>query len=217
MFKFEKYTVEELKECGKAFVGFLDKNKELLFELPGTAEWTEVVLDWFSATASDANVVDARPSKYAISDSLLKLRKKKILCPRNTYSEFLVDLCHSDFPSYSSFAFYSRDYWASALKERRRIRLALESEWGKYSSKPANYAKIMEDATKLAVVRADCKILVFGTLDQPSHEEVIKDVGLLRKQTGDKSPWLLIDAPKSNWREGQIQPSVLVIAGEDEA
>ena len=101
-----------------------------------------------------------------------------------------------------------------ALESPRRILLALESEWGKANNKQANYAMIMEDATKLAIVRARCKVLVFATVDQACHDEVIKNVRSLRMQMSDKSPWLLIDAARSDWAAGKIQPSFLVITSE---
>jgi hypothetical protein len=207
-YQFNKYTPDELEECGRTFVQFLLDNRDTLFQLEGK-EWTEVVLDWFSGTARSGTLVDAHPPKDAVTTELEQIRQK--VAKRTTVSEFMVDLCHSNFPPYTPHPFYGRAYWSVSLSEPREIHLALESEWGKANNAQANYAFVMEDATKLSAIRAKCKVLVFATASTEYREEVLAGVKSLRQVMSDATPWLLVDGARSDWGKGKVQPYYLVI------
>jgi len=54
---------------------------------------------------------------------------------------------------------------------------------------------VLSDASKLAAVRADVKVMIFATQDGSEAMDVAVALERLRRQCGDTSPWLWIDLP----------------------
>lgn len=121
-FVFTFYTEEELVACGDAFLASCKQE----WQLTGTTDWTEYVLNWFYYTARSAVCVSARAPR--------DLEKRPHSTPgiqvRETVGEWLVDLAHTSYPDLPK-----PRYWENALDPSRdgewSILLALESEWGK--------------------------------------------------------------------------------------
>lgn len=182
-FRFTDYNPSELRGCGKAFASTaLRRASE--FDAIGSAAWTEFVLNWFADTArrNPTPCIDARPARDLKS--------------RTTRGEFMLDLVHSTYPTYEKEDFYSMSYWSRALKGDLELLLALESEWGISASAEANVAAILEDAAKLAAVRARVKVMVYASTPRKRIKyDVAKLLSNLRTAAADEKPWLVIDVP----------------------
>lgn len=87
------------------------------------------------------------------------------------------------------------DDWLRALEKSCRVRLALESEVGKLGNPDYSFALIMEDAIKVAVMRADVKVVVFASQPRLTADDVATALQKLRKRSDDASPWLWADLP----------------------
>jgi hypothetical protein len=184
---FIKYDAVELKDCGRAFVAALnaaDRRQDPAHD--DTEGWTEFVLNWFAATAGPEVLVDARPPR----------RPGKTR--RETYGEFLADLTHSTYPRYSPHGYWTREYWTKALGQKCLVRLALESEWGKAGKPTATYVEVLKDAIKIAAIRADVKVMIFGPDTTAEGDELISRLEVLRESSQDPSPWLVVAFP---WKE----------------
>lgn len=204
------YTREELVECGEEFCRLLNDLDPANVESLTNGEWTELVLDWFAATAPEEVLVDAKPPRTRVSKAYVDARKQLGVDRglRRTHGEFLVDLCHSNFPTYEiDRPFYSDEYWAKVAEAPREVYLALESEWGKANSAKANRHRVLEDAAKLPFFNARAKVLVFGSSSAGARGEIVSSVTRLRSTCGDDKPWLLVDVP---WDE---QARSLVLNG----
>jgi hypothetical protein len=167
--KFKNYTADELEECSKAFKAeFQNRDFETI------RHWTRFVCDWFCETSTDDIRVFCHPKD----------------------SEFLVDLCHTTYPKHDVDKETKSERWKRALDSARcQIRLAMECEWGKYNNKNESLFMILEDAWKLAVIRANLKIMVFSSQDGSDRGEIVKRLEQLRGSTEDAVPWLWIDVP----------------------
>jgi hypothetical protein len=214
--KFKDYNSRELKKCGQDFVKVLLRvGKELETHARSEANttdpskvWTEYVLDWFAATAAEGHMVDARrrlPELGAWGEIL----KGDAPPSRDSRGEFLLDLVHTTFPDYRRTP-YNTSYYRVAVKNPCRVRLALESEWGSATSSALNFHRVLEDAAKLAVVRADVKVMNFGIDVERDCEAIVAALCDLRSQAGDDAPWLWVAVPHRE-RQGDWTPTSGVI------
>lgn len=87
------------------------------------------------------------------------------------------------------------DFWDSILVQPVRMRLALESEWGKYASLNESLVLVLDDVQKLALVRADAKVMVFATRNVDDRDHFVRRINAMRAMTDDSAPWLWIDLP----------------------
>jgi len=155
--------------------------------------WTEYVLDWFAATAPKGTAIDARRPLPEPPD-WRKILGRAGPPTRSTRGEFLVDLAHTTFPDYVATP-YDTSYYQTAVKQPCRVRLALESEWGSVPTPGLNYHRVLEDAAKLAVLRADVKVINFGIRDERARDVLVAALAQLRRQAGDDAPWLWVAVP----------------------
>ncbi|APR85776.1 Hypothetical protein A7982_11125 [Minicystis rosea] len=81
-----------------------------------------------------------------------------------------------------------------------RVRLGLESEWGHATSPTNNLERVLYDASKLAAVRAEAKVMVFGSTAPGNHDDIVENLRRLRAASADAAPWLWIDIP---WNQDQ--------------
>jgi hypothetical protein len=208
-FVFENYNETELRACGAAFVDFLTSNKDAFNDVAwqGAAEWTDLVLDWFSACHQDAVIDRNSPSKLPEEWKALSRKLGEVPQRQDTwFGEFLkIDLFVSRGPRYKDVGGYWRKtYWDNYLSAPTvEPLLALESEW-KGGSAEARYDCVMHSAVKLAAVHARVKVLVFGSAkttkaDLDSQAIWRKDVTRLRAKHANQPPWLLVDVPCRSW------------------
>jgi hypothetical protein len=172
-FRFMKYDVGELRNCGAALCDRLQKSARYLDNVrviskgdAGAGSWTKYVLNWFERSAADGLTTYSR---YA-------------------HREFMFDLVH---------ATWDKRPWVDAIGAPCKLRLVLESEWGKGNSPSSTTSMILDDAAKIAIVRADAKVMLFGSCRDGHRNEIAEVLTKLRRQTDDPAPWLWIDVP---WR-----------------
>ncbi|MGA2232271.1 MAG: hypothetical protein ABSH22_15345 [Tepidisphaeraceae bacterium] len=169
--KFENYTRDELEKCGKAFQA---EFANLGFE--SVRDWTQAVFEWFSKTRADGVRVFCHPHD----------------------SEFLVDLCHTTYPEHDKPNETKSERWKRALDENRcKVQLAMECEWGRFNNENESLFMILEDAWKLAVIRAKVKVMIFSSQAGRDRDEITKRLGQLHYSSEDVVDWLWIDVP---WR-----------------
>ncbi len=84
------------------------------------------------------------------------------------------------------------------MKQPCRVRLALESEWGKSGAPAATRVAVLQDASKIAAMRANVKVVVFGPENVASGNEIFADLRLLRARSEDPAPWLCVALPWSD-------------------
>lgn len=85
------------------------------------------------------------------------------------------------------------------------MRLAVESEWGKYESLKQSLVDLLDDAQKLALVRAEAKVMLFATRRAADREGFVKRIKTVRTAASDPAPWLWIDLP---WDVSATNPPV---------
>lgn len=112
----------------------------------------------------------------------------------NGRGELMLDLCHISYRS-RMHGEAGLDYWDAILQSPFRMRLALESEWGKYANLKQSLIDLLDDAQKLALVRADAKALIFATRSTADRMQFVTRVQAVRGATSDPAPWLWIDLP----------------------
>jgi hypothetical protein len=107
-----------------------------------------------------------------------------------------VDLCHTTYPvgqhdeAWPSCGWYERTFCTPC-----RMLLALESEWGTWGKPDKAFVEVMDDACKLAVLRAQAKVVVFASHWQGERRRVPDALERLRACHGDADPWLWLDVP----------------------
>ena len=94
-------------------------------------------------------------------------------------------------------ATWDKGPWKKALRAPCKLRLVLESEWGKSSSPATTISMVLDDAAKIAAARADAKMMLFGSCKDGHRSEIIDALATLRRQSDDGAPWLWVDVP---WR-----------------
>jgi hypothetical protein len=161
-------------------------------------------LDWWTEAAATGAVVDARRSQSARSEWAPKTRK--IVPERNVVGEFMsLDLIHTNFPAYSGApSYWSNKYWTTVLEKKRQVFLALESEWN------VDLHHVLHDASKLALIRASTKVMVFGTWDGSARAEYMDALRGLRSTLADPAPWLCVDVPSVAVPGGKWTPGLEV-------
>jgi hypothetical protein len=167
-FQFTNYDIGELRECARAFMSKFAHEHGL-----SSTEWTSRVREWFS---------DAKP----IGDSIT-------VYARRGNGEFMVDLCHLTYPRDRFPKPHERmKRWSAVFEtEHFAIKLAMECEW------ISNYAEILDDASKLALLRADIKVMIFSSKGGVCGdcESIMNKLAQLRRAARDGDPWLCIDVP----------------------
>jgi hypothetical protein len=172
-FRFERYDESELRACGPALRSHMLANYDDIEKLRGaTILWTALIMGWFK---------DAAPNGVSAYH-------------RTAYGEFMLDLIHATWSP--------ADSWKVAVGKPCRLRLAMECEWGKSASHASTTEEVLKDATKIAVVRADAKVMVFGSCNREHRLEIVELLRDLRTNADDSSPWLWLDAPW--WVEDRI-------------
>lgn len=191
MFRFTSYTASDLEACARR----LKDDATSIWHLDDTEAWTEFVLDWFAAAAPDDLLVNARPSRGRWRH---KVRRHGLEIPyRRSEGEWMLDLAHSTY----SLAGAER-YWQRQLEGDLdcTIRLALEVEWG-------NRNAILDDASKIAAVRGDAKVMITGVPAKLSRD-VQRDLERLRVLSKDGAPWLWINLA-DDWAPTAIEHKLL--------
>jgi len=201
-FRFSDYTYDELRSCGASFE---EEARQFEHVKPNatTSDWTEFILDWFTATVAPRHTVDARRAAGSVTPLLEGLPR------RDTRGEFLVDLTHTTYPDYSKDDYGTANYWTRAVKSARgcEVKLALESELGTFRNPDRSLAQVLEDAAKVAAFRANVKVVVFASEDGSRKDQWVRMLEALRTQSKDSAPWLWADVPWENSRGGLWQPS----------
>lgn len=212
-FHFRKYDAAELSACGHRLI----EEARLVFQEArglGTAAFTEFILDWFAAAAQGNVAVDAR-SPHSRPDwrgqVTPRVHRALGISRRETRGEFLVDLCHSDYPCATEDIPCPSLGYLKAVRASRctcRIRLALESEWGKQHGPDASVEMVFADAMKVAAVDADARIMIFASRTGAAEERrpFVEVLDLLRTRVADRRPWLYVDLPWKNGAGGQWKP-----------
>jgi hypothetical protein len=179
-FQFSNYSVEELRRCGEEFArDFTD----VVFHR--TNDWTSAVSDWFCKS---------------MAAGLVCYKKGQV-------KEFLtLDQCHVTFriPVPTQDATGCKR-WDQPLIGPCELRLAMTHETGKDTSFGETCARLLDDAWKVALIRATAKVFVFPTHQgarcgktdrQEMHRrKIVGSLGTLRTQSHDDAPWLWIDLP----------------------
>lgn len=119
---FSKYDVAELEVAGDDLVG-LFLRAEVRKPRLRTTDWTELVLDFFSARARKDVLVEARKPRQ------VDTRWRRDVARRKTKGEFgSFDLLHSTNPRYEIGPL--DEYWTELVEKPFEVLLAVESEWG---------------------------------------------------------------------------------------
>jgi hypothetical protein len=204
MTRFNDYSPAELRNAGSELLRAANACKE-----SGTRQWTAFVLSFFSDRNRRGN---SATQVYPRSRTRLF-----------GVGEFLVDHCHVAERRYdggesveNQLAWY-RDATVSASSQTMRIELALESEWGKSKDEDLSLIMVLDDASKLAALRAKSKVMIFGTKDGSACGRFVEMLSRLRTAWGDsETPWLLVDLPWG-YQRGKWNPSAFLLTGEGEA
>lgn len=174
---FKKYNLSELRCCGDDFANYFKHSPADLMSVD--------ILRWFATTAPP----DVRVYGRFVSDH-----------------EYLVDQCHTTFPKpIDNGRWHQR--WVRALNQPLEFRLALESEWGSEGSHSENLARVLDDAWKAAVIRANVKVVIFATTSSKKALRIIDCLEKLRSQSRDPAPWLCIDIP---WAQKRVTPRTII-------
>ena len=68
----------------------------------------------------------------------------------------------------------------------------------KYASRTTTRNSVLDDAAKLAVMRAKAKVMVFGSHTSGDQKEIVSMLQRLKDGSHDTAHWLWIDLP---WHE----------------
>ncbi len=219
MHRFDEYTRKEAEAVAETFIR---QARKMTHANVDTELWTEWVLDWFAGAASEKTVVDARRSRC--SDGSIGRRsvaarrglhpEMKSARPRTTGGEFLVDLCHTTFPKYGG-DWGSRAYWERAFvntEQAPAIHLALESEFGSSTSEELNLHRVMEDASKLLVLRARVKVMIFASVSPANRDEIVRlATQIAAHDRSGETTWVWIDLPWGASWAGEDGPQKWVL------
>lgn len=170
---FTSYNLAELRRCGDAF------GREFKYS-PSDIK-SKHVLEWFRDTAPSGAQVYGRYSGNG---------------------EYMVDQCHTTYPQADGKEPWHKT-WVRALGGPLQFRLALESEWGSERSHSFNLARVLDDAWKVAMLRAIVKVIIFATTTSNRARPIMDCLEKLRLRSGDVAPWLCIDIP---WKQKWVAP-----------
>lgn len=180
--KFVRYDAKELETAGRALC------QSAIDLESGVGNWTHFVLDWFTRSAATDRIVWPPD-------------------PTSRQGEFLVDQCHVRAPQRISGESWGA-WYGRALATRFEMSLALESEWGKRGTRDLSTTLVLDDALKLAVVRASTKVIIFASRDGSDRQPTLDLLNNMRTSVQDCAPWLWIDLPwKAPRQGGGWQPS----------
>lgn len=178
---FVNYDAQELETCGRTLCEAAIKSES------SVTNWTVFVLDWFARAAAVDRVVwppDATRRE----------------------GEFIVDQCHVRAPK-----LHSGETWGAwydrVLSVPIEMSLALESEWGKVGTRGISTTLVLDDALKLAFMRATAKVIVFASRDGSDRQPTLDLLARMRASTHDNAPWLWVDLPWKAPRKGEWAPS----------
>jgi hypothetical protein len=179
-FRFARYARDELQACGEAF-----RRHFALQEYDNCDFWTMAVFKWFTEVKGCPGCVYPRVGRKG---------------------EFLVDYCHTTYPdTRKGEEWPSMTWWRRAIEGPCEILLALESEWGKAGRAELSHVMILDDACKLAAIRAQAKIMVFSSQQGRDLNEIYELLESLRARASDLTPWLCIDVPWEETRPRKIE------------
>jgi len=169
-FRFVNYDTNELAKCGEEFERAFRK-----CGLSGNCEWTPAIFRWFRQIRAEGVHVYPEPDEGE--------------------GEFIVDHCHTTYPFHGEDSRWpSPNYYKRAFEGLCEIKLALESERGKWANSETSLAMVLDDACKLAVLRAKVKVMIFAS--HPGKPDSVPEaLAKLRKCHQDTVPWLWIDVP----------------------
>jgi hypothetical protein len=179
-FKFENYDLDELRQCGHAF-----ERTFAFTSLEGNRQWTPGVLEWFRQAA---------PASIRVYPA----------AGMGSKGEFLVDLCHTTYAhdDETDGAWPSLQWYERTCTSPCQIKLALESEWGKWGYGDQSLVMVLDDACKLAVLRASVKVMIFSSHWKDDTNRVTDALQNLRRCHADTSPWLWLDVPNDPAHQG---------------
>lgn len=187
--RFCDYGCAELETAGGLIVDlFISHWRD---ETISTEEWTELGLDLVASFAKDGLLVEARWPRVRRTFRSAEGKEVPVRATRKEFASF--DMLHSSNPEYASEDIDA--YYTKLIERPFEIFLALESEWGRKSSRSATRAEVLEDAIKLSIVRARSKVMIFGPTSGSDSKQLFKDLATLRQSAGDTSPWLLVSNP----------------------
>ncbi len=170
--RFVNYDAAELAIAGKAFC------KDAISREDTVENWTSFVMEWFSGAAGEGRVVWPPD-------------------PTSRGGEFIVDHCHVQAPGLAAGETWG-GWYRRVLQEPLKMSLALESEWGKSGTKDVSTTLVLDDALKLAFLRASAKVIVFASRDGSDRQPTLDLLNRMRASVSDDAPWLWIDLP---WRK----------------
>ncbi|MGD0462723.1 MAG: hypothetical protein ABSB74_09555 [Tepidisphaeraceae bacterium] len=183
-FQFREYIGEELQACGEEF-----RKQFINQEYENNDRWTLEVFNWFTATKAGEGCVYPHIGRKG---------------------EFLVDYCHTSYPlKRADEGWPSIAWWKRAISGQCGLLLALESEWGKWGNRDLSHVMILDDACKLAAIRARAKAMIFSSQGGQDRGEILDLLASLRSASRDDSPWLWIDIPWEKVRPRNIGCGVL--------
>lgn len=177
--KFVTYDAMELEQAGRACCRAARQAEP--------DDWTRFVMRWFCEAAADG--IQAWPPS-----------------PDSRAGEFLVDHCQFRAPPRGEDETWL-DWYQRAFGEDTELVLALESEWGKRGTKSLSTSLVLDDAMKLAVLRARAKVIVFASRDGTNRQSTLDLLGKMRRSLRDEAPWLWIDLPWRAVRGGEWEPA----------
>lgn len=199
---FLRYDPSELRTAGEDFLAALGEISPSLGHASDPAVWSELVLDWLAARASDRARVDAEPARAHLTAALY--REHGWAPTRDATRRGLVDLTHVSHPRFSEAGSpFGYAYWESALSsERLEVFFAAQIAWGEGGRPAGRYGRVMLAASDLAALEARSKSIWIATDTEEERRRLLSGLGKLRLASWDTRPWLWVDvAWRSDWQE----------------
>lgn len=181
-FRFDRYDVDELRRCGAAICDHLQRSARRLDKVRAVDGADKGTRAWTKCVLTwFANSAGEGLKPYS----------------RYNDREFMFDLVH---------ATWDERPWSEAIFGPCKLRLVLESEWGKSSSPSATLSLVLDDAAKIAVARANAKVMLFGSCKDGHRKDIADALARLRRQSEDPAPWLWVDVPWRPNSNGRWEP-----------
>lgn len=199
---FLRYDPSELRAAGEDVLAALEGIAPSLGHASDPAVWTELVLDWLAARASERARVDAEPARPHLTAALYGEREWAKV--RDATRRGLVDLTHVSHPRFSEAGPpFGYAYWERALaSERLEIFFAAQIAWGEGGRPAGRHGRVMLAAADLAMVEARAKAIWLATSSEEERRRIVGGLGKLRLASWDARPWLWVDVPwRSDWQE----------------
>ncbi len=198
--RFLRYDATELRVMAAALIDDLERAKGTLARATDPEVWSEVILDWLAAAASERARVDSAPARPHLTAELYA--ELEWPAPRASGRQGPFAMTHSTHPPWSETP-YGYAYWTRALEaERLETLLAVGVEWGSGGRPAARFGRVMLAASDLSAVDARAKAIVLASDDEAEHRRILDALGKLRLASWDARPWLWIDVPwRADWSE----------------